>query len=185
MEQDDIQELISQSRHGDTRAFEKLVAMFQPLAFRLAFRLLCNGEDAKDVVQEVFVRAWLQLGRYNPRYRFSTWIYAIAANMCYDRLRAAKRNPDLGGMSLDISELKGLISTEDVESAFVNRELREHILYLTGTLSAKQKIVFMLRDVEGLEAEEVARVTGLSAGQIKSNLYLARKYIKGRIGEPD
>jgi RNA polymerase sigma-70 factor (ECF subfamily) len=179
MEQDSIQELVTRSRQGDTKAFGTLVAAFQQLVFRLSFRLLCSDEEAKDMVQEVFVKVWLQLARYNPRYRFSTWLYTVTCNMCYDRLRSLKRAPE----STDISLLAERIaaSPDSVEASIINREQGELILYFADELSPKQKIVFTLSDVEGLEVEEVEQVTGLSAGQIKSNLHLARKYIRGKI----
>ncbi|MDR3367195.1 MAG: sigma-70 family RNA polymerase sigma factor [Prevotellaceae bacterium] len=180
MEHETVQELVACSKRGDTQAFGKLVAAFQSLAFRLAFRLLCNGEDARDVVQEVFVKAWLQLGRYNPQYRFSTWIYKITCNLCYDKLRAKSRSPEVAGALLSSAPLS-VASSEQVEAAIVNRELKELILYLTERLSPKQKLVFTLSDIEGLEAGEVEEITGLSAGQIKSNLHLARKYIRSKI----
>jgi RNA polymerase sigma-70 factor (ECF subfamily) len=180
MEHELVQELIASSKQGDASAFGKVVAAFQPLVFRVAFRLLCNGEDAQDIVQEVFVKAWLQLGRYNPQYRFSTWLYKIACNMCYDKLRSTSRSHALAEMPLSVAALS-VASPEQVEASVVNRELKELILYLTGHLSPKQKLVFTLSDVEGLEAEEVGKITGLSAGQVKSNLHLARKYIRNKI----
>ncbi|MDR1896517.1 MAG: sigma-70 family RNA polymerase sigma factor [Prevotellaceae bacterium] len=181
MEQDKIQELIIYSKHGDTKTFGMLVTEFQPLVFRLAFRLLCNDDDAKDMVQEVFVRAWLQLDRYNPQYRFSTWIYKITANMCCDRLRSAKRARESTGIPSALSERENIASTENTESSVINSELKELILYFTDRLTPKQKTVFILKDVEGLETEEIEKITGLSAGQIKSNLHLARKYIRNKI----
>lgn len=180
MEHEIVQELIACSKQGDTGAFGKVVAAFQPLVFRLAFRLLCNGEDAQDMVQEVFVKAWLQLGKYNPRYRFSTWLYKITCNMCYDKLRSTPRSRALTETLLSAAALS-IAASEQVEASVVNRELKELTLYLTGHLSPKQKLVFTLSDIEGLEAGEIEKITGLSAGQIKSNLHLARKYIRDKI----
>ncbi|MDR2814796.1 MAG: sigma-70 family RNA polymerase sigma factor [Prevotellaceae bacterium] len=180
MEHETVQKLIACSRQGDTKAFGQLVAAFQSLVFRLAFRLLCSSEDAQDMVQEVFVKAWLQLGRYNSRYRFSTWIYRITCNMCYDKLRSASRSAEVAG-ALPPAAALSIPSPEQVETASANRELKELIMYLTNRLSPKQKLVFTLSDIEGLEAGEIEEVTGLSAGQIKSNLHLARKYIRSKI----
>jgi RNA polymerase sigma-70 factor (ECF subfamily) len=180
MEHNIVQELMAYSKQGDTNALGKIVAAFQPLVFRLAFRLLSNGEDAQDMVQEVFVKAWLQRDRYNPQYRFSTWLYKITCNMCYDKLRSTSRSTALTQPLLSVAALN-MASSEQVEASIVNRELKELILYLTSHLSPKQKLVFTLSDVEGLEAGEIEKITGLSAGQIKSNLHLARKYIRSKI----
>ncbi|MDR2804173.1 MAG: sigma-70 family RNA polymerase sigma factor [Dysgonamonadaceae bacterium] len=178
MEQENIQEWIVRSRQGDTKAFEKLVVAFQPLVFRLSFRLLCNDDDAKDMVQEVFVKVWLQLDKYNPRYRFSTWVYKIACNSCRDRLRSLRHAPEPVGTSFDG---KNIAASDNVETALINRELKELILYFTGGLPPKQKIVFTLSDLEDMEPDEIEQITGWSAGRIKSNLHLARKYIKSKI----
>jgi RNA polymerase sigma-70 factor (ECF subfamily) len=180
MEENQIQDLISRSKQGDTKAFGKLVVAFQPIVFQLSFRLLCNDDDAKDMVQEVFIKVWLKLDRYTPRYRFSTWLYKITCNMCYDRLRLRLHSPESTGIPLFIAE-HSAFSCDNVEVSFINRELKELILYFTHRLSPKQKIVFILSDIEELETKEIEKITGLSAGQIKSNLHLARKNIKEKI----
>ncbi|NDV83610.1 RNA polymerase sigma factor [Bacteroides sp. 51] len=176
MEQGQIQNLINKCAKGDTKAFALLVAEFQPLVYRLAFRLLCNEDEARDMVQETFIKVWLSIGRYDAKFRFSTWIYKITANTCYDKLRAVQFPAD----AIDISTVP-LLSGEDIEKHLINRELRELIIALTAELTPAQRLVFTLRDLEELETAEVETVTGLSAAQIKSNLYLARKYIRERI----
>lgn len=65
------------------------------MVYTLAFRLLCNDEDAKDIVQETFIKVWKHLGSFNPEFKFSTWLYKIAANQCYDILKTAKYNHTL------------------------------------------------------------------------------------------
>ena len=178
MEQSQIQNLINKSAKGDTKAFALLVGEFQPLVYRLAFRLLCNEDEARDMVQETFVKIWLSIGRYDAKFRFSTWIYKITTNTCYDKLRTLPFSAD----TTDVSTLP-LASNEDIERHLINRELKELIIALTAELTPAQRLVFTLRDLEELETAEVETVTGLSAAQIKSNLYLARKYIRERIQE--
>ena len=85
MNQEKIQELVSRSQQDDKRAFALLVSEFQPLVFRLAFRLLCDEEEARDITQETFVKVWLSLKTYNQKNRLSTWLYKITCNTCYDR----------------------------------------------------------------------------------------------------
>ena len=91
MEQKEIQALVERSRKQDASAFALLVAEYQTFVFRLAFRLLCNEEEARDMVQETFLRVWLSLDKYRPEFRFATWLYRVACNICYDRLRSAFR----------------------------------------------------------------------------------------------
>jgi RNA polymerase sigma-70 factor (ECF subfamily) len=122
MEQDKIYELIIHSKQGDAKAFGKLVVEFQPLVFQLSFRLLCSEEEAKDMVQEVFIKLWLQLGKYNTCYKFSTWIYKITCNMCYDRLR--QHYPQSTEISpFTASHISDL--SHNIETTLINSELKK------------------------------------------------------------
>lgn len=185
IEQGKIQELVDKSKQGDMTAFAVLVSEYQPFVFRLSFRLLCNEDEAKDIVQETFVKVWLALGQYDRKCLFSTWLYKITCNTCYDRLRSLRHSP-LDNNS-DSSTSVDVISADDIEEVISNNQLKELILQYTDELTPKQRLVFMLRDVEELEVAEVQEITGLSAEKIKNNLYLARKNIRNRINqiEPD
>jgi len=176
MEQNQVQTLISQSAKGDTRAFASLVTEFQPLVYRLAFRLFCNDDEAQDIVQETFIKVWLSMSKYDEKFRFSTWIYKIATNTCYDRWRTLQHTV----ANADASTLP-LIAYEETDKELNNRELRELIVALTAGLTPTQRLVFTLRDLEELETPEIETITGLTAAKIKSHLYLARKYIRERI----
>ena len=183
MDQKKIQELISRSQQEDAVAFSLLVSTFQPLVFRLAFRLLCDEDEAKDMVQETFVKVWLALGKYNGECRFSTWLYKITCNACYDRLRSL-RHSSLNN-EFAFSDSINLASDDNIEISLSNRQLKELILRYTNELPPQQKLVFMLRDVEELEVIEVQTITGLSPEKIKSTLYLARKNIRNKMNQID
>jgi RNA polymerase sigma-70 factor (ECF subfamily) len=176
MNQEKIENLVERSKQHDMAAFRQLVETCQPFVFRLAFRLLCNDDEAKDIVQETFIRIWLHLDRYRNHARFSTWLYTIVCNLCYDRLRTMKRSPS----HTDLSELN-IPDDHDLEQSVINQNLKEWITVLTQDLSPKQRLVFTLKDIEGLELEDVEKITGMSRAKIKSNLYLARQYIRQRI----
>jgi RNA polymerase sigma-70 factor (ECF subfamily) len=176
MEQNRIQTLVNKSAEGDTKAFALLVTEFQPLVYRLAFRLFCNEDEAWDMVQETFIKVWLSMGKYDGRSRFSTWIYTITVNTCHDRWRTLQHTV----ADADASTLS-LISGEEADRALNNRELRELIITLTAGLTPTQRLIFTLRDLEELETPEIETITGLTAAKIKSHLYLARKYIRERI----
>lgn len=184
MTNDQIQMLIDRSLRHDAEAFSILVAEYQPLVFRLAFRLLCNEEEAKDMTQETFIKVWLSLYRYHPKFRFSTWLYKITANTCYDRLRVLQHEPNQSKNSITASDAD-LTSSHTIEEEVANKELKELIIRFTDKLTPKQKLVFVLQDIEGLEPQEISAITGLSAAKIKSNLYLARKSIKKKLNEID
>ena len=183
MNQEKIQELIDKSKRGDMEAFSLLLSEFQPLVFRLAFRLLCDENEAKDMVQETFVKVWLALDKYDTKARFSTWLYKITCNTCYDRLRALRHSP-LNNNS-DSSFPAGISSDDNIELAVSNRQLKELILKYTDELPPQQRLIFTLRDIEELDVPEVQTITGLSAGIIKSSLYLARKHIRDKMNKID
>lgn len=139
MDQKKIQELIGRSQQEDAVAFSLLVSTFQPLVFRLAFRLLCDEDEAKDMVQETFVKVWLALGKYNGECRFSTWLYKITCNTCYDRLRSLHHSPL--DNEADYSVSANISSDDNVELAVVNKQLRELILRYTDELSPRQRLI--------------------------------------------
>lgn len=179
MHQSTVKELIVLSRQNDAQAFRKLVEAHQSMVYTLAFRLMCNEEDAKDIVQETFIKVWKHLDSFKTELKFSTWLYTIAANQCYDKLKKAKHNYNL---SLDnLNAISEFISNENIENTVINTELAQIISSVTNDLTPKQKLVFTLRDLEGLEIEEIESITNLSAAKIKSNLYLARQYIRKKI----
>ena len=168
-------ELVDRSQRKDTAAFAQLVTEFQPMVFRLAFRLLCDEDEARDITQETFVKVWLSLKTYNRKNRFS--------NACYDRLRSL-RHSSLNN-EFAFSDSINLASDDNIEISLSNRQLKELILRYTNELPPQQKLVFMLRDVEELEVIEVQTITGLSPEKIKSTLYLARKNIRNKMNQID
>jgi RNA polymerase sigma-70 factor (ECF subfamily) len=176
-----LTELILLSKQCDAKAFRKLVAMHQARVFSLAFRLLCNEEDAKDIVQETYIRVWKHLDQYKTEMKFTTWLYAIATHLCYDRLKTLKRKGNFQPIDSENLNFKFFLADGNIETAVINSELAKIITLLTDELTPKQKLVFTLRDLECLEVTEIKTVTGLSAKKIKSNLYLARQYIRKKL----
>ncbi len=175
-------QLIRQSAEHDPAAFGQLVTEYQYFVFRLAFRLLCHTEEAQDITQEVFIRAWTRLSQFKPQVKFTTWLYKITVNLCYDRMRQQKR---LAGLvsSLQPEKIMEIPDGKNPGQELANQELIACITRLTEELTPKQKLVFTLWDLEGIDPEEIQWITGLSSAKIKSNLYLARKYIRQRIGK--
>jgi len=162
-------------KRGNTEAFRNIVAEYQQLVYTLAFRLLCNEADAEDVTQDTFIKIWQNINQYKNQYKFSTWIYRITCNICYDKLRTKRKVEYVPADDCEIT------SVENQVEILHNKELKKLILTLTGELSPKQKLIFTLSDIEDLDVDEIKTITGMSAAKIKSNLYLARKYIKLRV----
>jgi RNA polymerase sigma factor, sigma-70 family len=164
---------------GDTKAFGFIVEEYRQLVYVLAFRLLCDEEDARDITQEIFIKVWQNISKYNRKYKFSTWIYKIASHACYDKLRVERK---MSKVNLADCEL---YSDGYPDEILNNKELKKLIIGISAGLTPKQKLVFTLSDLEELEVEEISVITGMTPAKIKSNLYLARKYIKSKISNDE
>ena len=180
--------IISRCQAGDKEAFRSLVERCKGMVFSVALKMLADEEEAKDAVQETFLRVWLNIGKYNPRYhsesggsdsskRFTTWLYAIVSRLCLDRLKSRAR---IVAMPEDESVLRRYASA-DGQHELENREWAAIVRLLAEGLSPKQRLVFTLSQLEGLSSEEVEEATGLTAKQVKSNLYVARQTIRERL----
>jgi RNA polymerase sigma-70 factor (ECF subfamily) len=172
-----LNQYIELCKLGNSAAFKNIVSEYQQLVYSLAFKLLCNEQDAEDVTQDTFVKVWQNIENYNQQYKFSTWIYKIATHICYDKLRSRKHIEHI-----DIEDYD-CYSEMNQEELLHNKELKKLIIKLTEGLSPKQKLIFTLSDLEEMKVEEIKIVTGLSSEKIKSNLYLARKFIKSKISD--
>jgi len=181
MQQEEINNLIFRSRQNDQTAFRKIVETHQNLVYSLAFRLLGNDEDAQDIVQETFIKVWKYLSHFNTEMRFTTWLYKIAVNLCYDRIKSLKRRNNTISFDIENLALLNQSSLENLETNIINHELAQLIKLLTFDLPPKQRLVFILRDLEGLEIDEIETITGLSAKKIKSNIYCARQFIREKL----
>lgn len=175
MSDDSIQQWINKSRAGDHEAFKEVVICYRRQIFSYVFRIVCHEEDAKDIVQETFIKAWSFLPGYDCRYKFSTWLYTIATNCCRDYLKKSRKRPFY---TADITTIAGQLKNADLEQEVINKNLAVVITQLTHQLSSVQKLVFTLKCLEGLETAEVSVITGLNADQVKGNLYLAKKNIR-------
>ena len=173
-------QLIEECRKGNFNNFRKLVELTSPFAYSVAFRMLGNEDQAKDVVQETMVTIWQKLKKIKTAEVYKTWIYRIVVNKCYDEMRKRKRNPE----SVADEQTWGLISnriSEGPSPALENDETARIISILTERLSTKQKAVFVLSDLEGMSNDEISEITGISKSAVKANLYHARKSISEKV----
>ncbi len=176
---ENLQEIIMCIRNGDRKAFKKLVEMYQQHAYRLAFRILGNEEEARDAVQESFIKIWQKFDSFDSSREFIPWMYRILTNTSADRLRTMHRHELI---PIDLVSQKLLeIQQRDQGSSADNHDMAMLIKGLAGTLPDKQKVVFILRDVEGMSSEEVETITELTGDAVKSNLYYARKSVRERL----
>lgn len=177
-------QLIIQAQNGDMNAFRLLVEQHQHFAFNVAFRLLANDADARDVVQECFIRVWKNLNNFNNRNKFKTWLYRIITNLCYDELRRAYNKYKCNPPEKD-DLIQNIQNIEDLEKTCTNADLADFIRCLSKNLKPKQRMVFVLRDLEDLPLAEIADILNTSVGTIKSNLYYARLNIRQKLEQLD
>lgn len=172
-------DMIHKCSNGDEKAFRILVEKFQHYAFNLAFRLVLNEDDAKDIVQESFIRIWKHIHQYDQKILFTTWLYKIVINLCYDNLKSTRRR---NHMAMRLADNQAITASNNNASENEdNKELIRKIRKLSKALALKQRMVFILRDLLELPIKEVSRILGLSEGSVKTNLYLARLNIRKRI----
>ena len=161
---------------GQQDALKVLLDRYMLMVSRTSYRILCDRGDSEDVTQEVFIRIWRSASAFDGRYSLSTWIYRITCNLCYDSLRRRKVL-SLFSVSPSVYETSAPEPLSPEED-FITKETWEIFCRASHNLSPKQRAVFTLRDLEGLDVEEVMTVTGLTPDQIKSNLHIARKKIR-------
>jgi RNA polymerase sigma-70 factor, ECF subfamily len=178
---DVLVQLIEDAQKGDVTAFEKIVRYHQSYAYAIAFRFFCNEDDAEDVVQESFIRIWNHLKDFDPRMKFTTWMYKIVVNLCYDKAKSNKRRMSVFARLNDNSFKDDYIENTDIERDLTNKETAALIKRIADGLSEKQRMIFLLRDIQDLTIEEVAVITGMSESAIKTNLFYARQNIRKKL----
>ncbi|MEX1238338.1 MAG: RNA polymerase sigma factor [Cyclobacteriaceae bacterium] len=166
-------EIVEKALEGDTHAFRVLVERNQSFVCSLAYRFVGNASDAEDIAQEAFIRLWKNLNRYRPEIKLTTWLYKIVTNLCLDFLRSA--NNRRARQRVELNDHGGMVSEWTSDQSLLTDELRSALEMLSAELTPKQKAVFVLRDMEDLTADEVGEILAMSPGNVKSNLYYARK----------
>lgn len=173
---DEIQMLIIQSKEGDMQAFRQLMEQYQHYAYQLAYRILHCEEDAKDTVQETFIRVWQHLSRFNLKKKFTTWLYRIVVNQSIDKLRQRKRRSEV-----TVRHESDSIFTDpqqNPEDCCMNKETIDRIRQAMNHLPLKQRLIFILRDLQQHSVKEVAEVLRCSQQTVKSNLHYARRNMR-------
>jgi RNA polymerase sigma-70 factor (ECF subfamily) len=182
--------LIRRLRRGDQRAFTTIVRTYQQRVFNIVFRFLGNREEAEDVAQDVFVTVYQNAERFRGDSKFSTWLYRVTVNHCKNRLKYLKRRGRHMGRPLDeIAEhlvAQGSGETQPVFHAAIprpddlaqGRQLEALIQREMAKMDEDHRLLVVLRDIQGLSYQEMAEVTGLNVGTIKSRLHRARLALK-------
>jgi RNA polymerase sigma-70 factor (ECF subfamily) len=180
---DDL-ELVAGCQRGDTAAFNTLVTRDRNRAYSIMYQLVRNEQDAWDLTQEGFLKAWRSIGRFRGQSSFYTWFYRILMNVGIDWLRRKQvktehefdetlglKNAAPGAATVPHAELQPLVQMAD-------REIRHRIDAALLLLSAEHRAVIVLREIDGLDYQEIATLTGCSLGTVMSRLFYARKKLQ-------
>ncbi len=184
------EDLIFRVQGGDNDCFDLLVDRYKSRLYNYLFRLVRNEDEAEEIAQETFVKAFIHADKYKTIAKFSTWLYTIATNLVRNRLRAKKRAPrfmSLWGRAGDSDEEVKQIDLEDTgrqpDVQFNDKELGEVINSAIEKIPEKYRASFVLREINQLSYEEISAVTGLKLGTVRSRINRARNYFR-RIVEP-
>lgn len=169
-------ELIQQCLSGKQECFEELVRRYKKLVYSVVYNLINDKEEVNDISQEVFIRIYKSLDRYNPEYKFSTWAAKISTNLCLDKLRKKKVD------SAPLEEIEDVASSTDTpETSYINKERSEQIRKAIAELPEKYRVLIVLFHQNGLSYEEMTRVLNEPMTIIKNRLYRARLMLKEKL----
>ena len=177
--------LVGLAQKGDMRAYDGLVIRHQGRIYAMIRNMVKNDADAWDLPQDVFVKAWQALPRFEARARFTTWLFRIAHNVVYDWARkrkiesAGELNDEIFDRNrIDASAKTAPSAVESPDDALSNTELRGKIEEALGKLSDEHREAVVLKDVQGLSYKEIAEVMDCSLGTVMSRLYYARQKLQ-------
>ena len=173
------EQLIRRAQQGDNGAFEELLLLHQKKVYNLCLRMSANPDDALDLSQEAFLRAWRSLGQYQFEASFSTWLFRLTSNVCIDFLRRKKRRQETSlTENYDDRDEGAELSIPDVnplpEQQAITNETKIELARAMGQLAPDHREILQLRVVEDLSYEQISDILGIRVGTVKSRLARAR-----------
>jgi RNA polymerase sigma-70 factor (ECF subfamily) len=174
----DDRQLVEQIRQGDDGAFETLVRRKTSKVYGLCYRVIGNGEDAKDISQLVFLKLWENLEKYDPTYAFDTWLYRMVTNVAIDFMRNKQSRDNAVNSNLRL--VKTAVDPE--QTVTVQRKEVESVFnVVSNVLSPKQKTIFVMSEMEDLRSSEIAKVLGCRESTVRNHLFNARKLMQQQL----
>jgi RNA polymerase sigma-70 factor (ECF subfamily) len=176
-------ELVLRSQRGDMAAFEELVNRYREKVYALAYGMARNESDAQDIRQETFVHAWHSINRFRGQSAFYTWLYRITTNLVIDMARKRSRSQTVpletpeGAKPIEAQMAdapKGRLPSDEAQRS----DLRVAIDRAMAELSPEHRAVVLLKDFEGMEYKDIAKVVGCSIGTVMSRLFYARRHLQ-------
>lgn len=178
--------LVAQCRRQDFVAFGKIMDAYQARVLGFVRRMIRNEEEALDVTQEVFIKAFQSMSRFDGRSTLRTWLFRIAYNLCIDRSRRADRTPDFTSLESTFVEDEPLEFADNrwnPDELASNGELGQIVEEALDSMSEKLRTVLILHDKEDMGYEEIAVTVQVPVGTVKSRLYLARAHMQKWVGD--
>ena len=176
-------QIVRRVLQGDVNAFEKLVTEYEKAVYAIALRMTGNAEDAADMTQETFIKAYNSLQSFRGDSKFSVWLYRIASNVCLDFLRSRSRKPTV---SLSVEDDEGEETELDIADESQSPELllergltRDAVRRGLEALPPDYRQILLLREIQGLSYEEIADTLSIEVGTVKSRIFRARKRLCG------
>ncbi len=175
--------LIKERQIADTVAFDRIVDLHRKQIYGLAYQLTGNHEDADDISQEVFIRAYRSIGKFGGKSKLSTWLYRIAVNLSINHLKKESRhahilpNEEILGSKVDSLISSWTSPLEDVEA----KELAQQVKEAIESLPAEEKVIFILRVHQELSYKEIARTLNCPIGTVMSRLNRARRRLRDKL----
>lgn len=164
--------LVKKAKQKNIEGFDELIKRYEKKIYNLAYKMLGSEDDAKDVLQEVFILAFKNINKFEEKSTFSTWIYRIAINACIKKIKEKKTTP----LVTDNSE-----PIETIENAIDKKEIKKIIEKEIESLPDIYKVVFILKEIEGLSTKEIAEKLGISLAATKARLHRARLKLRKKI----
>lgn len=174
----EIAELLSRARKGDMEAFRQLIDRCSRRVYSIAYRMTGNAEDSRDIAQETFIRIHRSLALIDDTRSFQGWLYRTTVNLARDFHRVKKR---YAAVPLDSAEMEAAAVTPSPDDVSEYAEMTAYVKTIAGTLTAKQREVFILRDIEGLTTEEIADMLSISRSTVRVHLAKAREHMKNAL----
>ncbi|HSV30813.1 MAG TPA: sigma-70 family RNA polymerase sigma factor [Atribacteraceae bacterium] len=177
-------DIVNEVLNGNAELFCLLIHRYEKAIFNYIYRMVKQKQEAEDLAQETFVRVFSKLRKYNNTYEFTTWIYRIALNVCRDSFRKKRlvffslQNPVGEEEESELEDFIEQASFQDPDGDVLNQELRLEIERAIERLPLKFREIIVLRHIENLSYEEIAAVTGLPIGTVKTYIYRARKRLQ-------
>lgn len=178
------EELVTRATAGDLESFNQLVARWERPIYALAYRTLGREEDARDVAQEAFMRAFRGLRGFKGQAKFSSWLYRITLNLCRDWIRRERRAPVVslpeGTDPTDLADQRAA-PTESVEDLVARREMSDAVARAMAELPEEQRAAILLKEYHGLTFQEIADMLGCPLSTVKTRLYQGLSVLRRRL----